>query len=149
VVHASLRSNAISPKNKAIIIMLLFFGCRVSELRLAKQSDFDFQEMIWHVPPENHKMGERTHKPIIRPVIPQLVPFIKSVLSLSPDSCEDAFPNLKGNAYAMLAKSFQTTIPVYVNENVRKRFGVDIQHWTTHDLRRTTSTHIAELPPPH
>ena len=30
VIHASLRSNAISQKNKAILIMLLFFGCRVS-----------------------------------------------------------------------------------------------------------------------
>lgn len=149
VVHASLRSNAISPKNKAIIIMLLFFGCRVSELRLAKKSDFDFQEMIWHVPPENHKMGDRTHKPIIRPIIPQIVPFIKYVFTLSPDSCEYAFPNLKGKAYTMLAKSFQTTIPVYVNENVRKRFGVEIQHWTTHDLRRTMRTHISELAPPH
>lgn len=149
VVHASLRSNAISPKNKAIIIMLLFFGCRVSELRLAKKSDFDFQEMIWHVPPENHKMGDRTHKPIIRPLIPQIVPFIKYVFSLSPDSCEYAFPNLKGKAYTKLSKSFQTTIPPYVNDNVRKRFDVEMQHWTMHDLRRTMRTHISELAPPH
>ena len=111
VVHAALRSNAISAKNKAIIIMLLFFGCRVSELRLAKKSDFDFQEMIWYIPPENHKMGARTHKPIIRPVIPQIVPFLKYVFSLSPDSCEYAFPNLKAKAYTKLEKSFQTTIP--------------------------------------
>ena len=149
VVHAALRSNAISAKNKAIIIMLLFFGCRVSELRLAKKSDFDFQEMIWYIPPENHKMGARTHKPIIRPVIPQIVPFLKYVFSLSPDSCEYAFPNLKAKAYTKLEKSFQTTIPPFVNDNVRKRFGVEMQHWTMHDLRRTMRTHISELAPPH
>ena len=149
VVHAALRSNAISAKNKAIIIMLLFFGCRVSELRLAKKSDFDFQEMIWYIPPENHKMGDRTHKPIIRPVIPQIVPFLKYVFSLSPDSCEYAFPNLKAKAYTKLEKSFQTTIPPFVNDNVRKRFGVEMQHWTMHDLRRTMRTHISELAPPH
>lgn len=149
VVHAALRSNAISAKNKAIIIMLLFFGCRVSELRLAKKSDFDFQEMIWYIPPENHKMGDRTHKPIIRPVIPQIVPFLKYVFSLSPDSCEYAFPNLKAKAYTKLEKSFQTTIPPFVNDNVCKRFGVEMQHWTMHDLRRTMRTHISELAPPH
>ncbi|MBI1450413.1 integrase family protein [Acinetobacter sp. FL51] len=149
VVHSSLRSNAISPKNKAIIIMLLFYGCRVSELRLAKKSDFDFREMIWCIPPENHKMGDRTHKPIIRPIIPQIVPFIQYVFSLSPDSCEYAFPNLKGKVYTKLEKSFQTTIPSYVNENVRKRFDVQMQHWTMHDLRRTMRTHISELAPPH
>lgn len=149
VVHAALRSNAISAKNKAIIIMLLFFGCRVSELRLAKKSDFDFQEMIWYIPPENHKMGDRTHKPIIRPVIPQIVPFLKYVFSLSPDSCEYAFPNLKAKAYTKLEKSFQTTIPPFVIDNVRKRFGVEMQHWTMHDLRRTMRTHISELAPPH
>lgn len=149
VVHAALSSNAISAKNKAIIIMLLFFGCRVSELRLAKKSDFDFQEMIWYIPPENHKMGARTHKPIIRPVTPQIVPFLKYVFSLSPDSCEYAFPNLKAKAYTKLEKSFQTTIPPFVNDNVRKRFGVEMQHWTMHDLRRTMRTHISELAPPH
>lgn len=148
IVQASLRS-AISPKNKAILISLLFFGCRVSELRLAKKSDFDFKKGIWYVPPENHKMGDRTHKPIVRPIIPQMVPFLQYVFSLSPDSCEYAFPNLKGKAYTPLAKSFQTTLPIYVNENVKKKFGVDIEHWTTHDLRRTMRTHISDLAPPH
>lgn len=149
VVHATLRANGISPKNKAIIVMLLFFGCRVSELRLAKKSDFDFQEMLWHVPPENHKMGDRTHKAIVRPIIPQIVPFIRNIFSLSPGDCEYAFPNLKGGAYTVNAKSFQTTVPIYVNENIKKRFGVKIEHWTTHDLRRTMRTHISDLAPPH
>ena len=94
-------------------------------------------------------MGDRTHKPIIRPVIPQIVPFLKYVFSLSPDSCEYAFPNLKAKAYTKLEKSFQTTIPPFVNDNVRKRFGVEMQHWTMHDLRRTMRTHISELAPPH
>ena len=149
VVHASLRNNAMSPKNKAIIIMLLFFGCRVSELRLAKKSDFDFQENIWYIPPENHKMGDRTHKPIIRPITPQIVPFLKYVFSLSPDSCEYAFPNLKGKKYTRLEKGFQTTIPMYVGNSIKKIFDVEIDQWSTHDLRRTMRTHISELAPPH
>lgn len=149
VIHASLRSNAISQKNKAILIMLLFFGCRVSELRLAKKSDFDFQQMIWTVPPENHKMGDRTHKPIIRPIIPQIIPFLEFIFSLSPESCEYAFPSLKGKTYTLLSKSFHTTIPGFVNNNVQKRFGLEMKHWTIHDLRRTMRTNISELAAPH
>ncbi len=149
VTQAALRSTSMSPKNKAIILMLLFFGCRVSELRLAKKSDFDFKKDVWFIPPENHKMGKRTNKPIVRPIIPQIKPFLKYVFSLSPDTCEYAFPNLKGKKYTLLAKSFQTTIPMYVNNNIKKKFGADIESWTTHDLRRTMRTHISELAPPH
>ena len=134
---------------KAILIMLLFFGCRVSELRLSKKSDFDFQQMIWIVPPENHKMGDRTHKPIIRPIIPQIIPFLEFIFSLSPESCEYAFPSLKGKTYTLLSKSFHTTIPGFVNNNVQKRFGVEMKHWTIHDLRRTMRTNISELAAPH
>lgn len=61
IVHALRASTRSSPKNKAII-MLLFFGCWVSELRLSKKSDFDFQQMLWILPAENHKMGDKTLK---------------------------------------------------------------------------------------
>lgn len=148
VVHSSLRS-AMSPKNKAIIIMLLFYGCRVSEVRLAKKSDFDFSEGIWYIPPENHKMGDRTNKPIVRPIIPEIMPFLNHVFSLSPNDCEYAFPNLKNKAYTLLAKSFQTTVPKYVDRNIKRQFNVEIPQWTTHDLRRSMRTHISELAPPH
>lgn len=149
VVHASLRSTNMSPKNKAIILMLLFYGCRVGELRLAKKSDFDFQKNIWHIPIENHKMGTRSRKSIVRPIIPEIKPFLKTIFSLSPNSCEYAFPSLKGQTYTMLAKGFQTTIPMHVDINIEKRFGVSIPKWSTHDLRRTMRTHISELAPPH
>lgn len=149
VVHATLRSNQISPKNKAILIMLLFYGCRVSELRLAKKSDFDFQAMVWNVPAQNHKMGDRTHKPIVRPIIPEIIPVLDYAFSLSPASCEYAFPNIKAKAYTMLSKSFQTTIPPFIDDNIFKRFNVKIDHWTMHDLRRSMRTHISELAAPH
>lgn len=149
VVHSAIRNNGMSPKNKAVIVMLLFYGCRVSELRLAKKSDFDFNENTWYIPVENHKMGDRTHRPIVRPIIPQIVPFLKYVFSLSPTSCEYAFPNLKGKKYTKLEKGFQTTIPMYVDNSIKKIFGVEISHWTTHDLRRTMRTHISDLAAPH
>ncbi len=149
VVHASLRSTNMSPKNKVIILMLLFYGCRVGELRLAKKSDFDFNNDLWFIPADNHKMGGRTRRAIVRPIIPQIKPFLKYIFSLSPNSCEFAFPNLKGKAYTMLSKGFQTSIPQHVDINIKKRFSVDIPNWTMHDLRRTMRTHIAGLAPPH
>jgi len=149
VVHAAFSSSIVSPKNKVLLVMLLFFGCRVSELRLAKKSDFDFNQMVWYIPPENHKMGVKSNKPIVRPIIPQIVSLIKYAFSLSPDTCEYAFPKLKGKSYTMLEKSFQTTLPIYINRIIKRVFNKDIEHWTTHDLRRTMRTHISDLAPPH
>ena len=148
VVHASLRSTNMAAKNKAVVLMLLFFGCRVSELRLAKKSDFDFKKHIWHIPAENHKTGQKG-KAIVRPLIPQVEEFMKAVFKLSPDDCEYAFPNTQAKKYTLLAKGFQVSIPSYINTNIKKRFGVEIEEWTTHDLRRTMRTHISEFAPPH
>ena len=72
-----------------------------------------------------------------------------AVFKLSPDDCEYAFPNTQAKKYTLLAKGFQVSIPSYINTNIKKRFGVEIEEWTTHDLRRTMRTHISEFAPPH
>jgi hypothetical protein len=59
LVWEALRGTRISPHNKLMIKLCLFFGCRTGELRLAKKLDFDFNTMIWTVPPDNHKMGNK------------------------------------------------------------------------------------------
>lgn len=59
--------------------MLLFYGCHVDELRLAKKSDFDVQKNIWYIPIENHKMGTRSRKAIVRPIIPEINPFLRTI----------------------------------------------------------------------
>ncbi|WPP56422.1 site-specific integrase [Acinetobacter pittii] len=149
VIHATFLSTGISPKNKLMILMLLIFGCRVGELRTAKKSDFDFQNHTWTIPPEQHKTGARSRKAIVRPMIPQVEVLIKQAFELSPPDCEWAFPIIRAKKYKPTQKGFQTTIPIYINENVKRYFDVDINHWTTHDLRRTMRTHIAEFAPPH
>ncbi len=149
VIHATFLSTGISPKNKLMILMLLIFGCRVGELRTAKKSDFDFQNHTWTIPPEQHKTGARSRKAIVRPLIPQVEVLIKQAFELSPPDCEWAFPIIRAQKYKPTQKGFQTTIPTYINENVKRYFDVEMNHWTTHDLRRTMRTHIAEFAPPH
>lgn len=149
VVQASQNSVNTSEKNKALILLLLFFGCRVSELRLAKKSDFDLTKMVWTIPPANHKTGNKKNKAILRPIVPEIVPFLEYIFKLTPDDCEFAFATSYGKRFAVVNKGFQTTIPEYINANIKTHFGVEIKHWSTHDLRRTMRTHISDIAPPH
>lgn len=80
--------------------MLLFFGCRVSELRLAKKSDFDFKKHVWHIPTTNHKTGQKG-KAIVRPLNPQVEKLMKGAFALSPDDCEYALPNNWGKIHTI------------------------------------------------
>ncbi|MCG2572283.1 integrase family protein [Acinetobacter sp. ME22] len=148
VVHSMMQSK-LTPKNKALYLLLLIFGCRVSELRTARKSDFDFLRHIWTIPPEQHKTGHRSRKAIIRPLIPQVEELLKQVFALSPKDCLYAFPEMRADRYGMVKKGFQTTIPPYITEKVKEFFGVSMPDWVTHDLRRTMRTHIAEFAPPH
>lgn len=149
VAHTSQKSSNSSAKNKALILMLLFYGCRVGELRLAKKSDFDLKKGVWTIPPANHKMGGKKHKAILRPIIPEIIPLIEHVFSLTPDDCEYAFATSYGQKYSVVTKSFQTTIPNFITKNIKDLFGEDIPHWSIHDLRRTMRTHISGMAPPH
>ncbi len=149
VVHASQDSANTSAKNKALILLLLFFGCRVGELRLAKKSDFDLEALIWTIPAENHKTGKKKNKAIVRPIIPEIIPYLKSVFALTPEECEFAFATGYGQRYVVVNKGFQISIPQYINRNIKKAYGHEMDHWTVHDLRRTMRTHISGLAPPH
>lgn len=52
-------------KNKLFVKLCLVFGCRNGELRLSKKEHFDFDRKVWTVPPENHKLGKKTNKPLL------------------------------------------------------------------------------------
>ncbi|MFU0198058.1 integrase, partial [Salmonella enterica] len=60
------------------------WACRVGELRQAEVSHFDFEEGVWTVPWENHKTGRKSKKPIIRPIIPEMLPLIQRAIELAP-----------------------------------------------------------------
>ncbi|WP_063655410.1 tyrosine-type recombinase/integrase [Candidatus Arsenophonus triatominarum] len=70
-----------NPRNALIIKLALLFGCWIGELLKAKMTDFT--KGIWTVPPENHKTGRKSKKPIIRPIIPAAKELIKTAKKLS------------------------------------------------------------------
>lgn len=59
-VYLALDSCRIEPANKIMVQLIFMFACRLSELRLAKKSDFDLDKGLWTIPAQNHKMGDKT-----------------------------------------------------------------------------------------
>ena len=74
-------------------------GVRISEVRLAKWSEFDLDEMVWNVPPEHRKTGFKTGLvravPITRPMLAVLEEMQRRRTDPSPDAL--AFPSPYGN----------------------------------------------------
>jgi integrase len=146
LIWKALRGTRISPHNKLMIKLCLFFGCRTGELRLAKKTDFDLETMIWTVPPENHKKGNKTEKPLIRPIISEIVPSLQRAIMLS-KSKHWAFT--QSNSNEPMRENAQIDTPYSLMQWLRKKEGIEMPHWSTHDLRRTMRTNMSTITPPH
>uniref|UniRef100_A0A486XLA1 Integrase-like protein n=1 Tax=Rheinheimera sp. BAL341 TaxID=1708203 RepID=A0A486XLA1_9GAMM len=137
-------NSRLDPKNALLIELCLLTGCRVGELRQAKKSDFDFEKRVWTVPAASHKMGEKTGKPLLRPIISEWVPVLEQLFSLCPG--EYAITN---NSGAMLQKSFHTAIPQRLIAWLKRYRNIDMDGWAIHDLRKTARTNFSTLTEPH
>lgn len=145
VLWTALSSSHISPKNMIFVKLCLIYGCRNGELRLAKKSDFDFDKLVWTIPTENHKTGKRTGKSLIRPIIPETNELFLNLMRLS------------GSEYLIethgsrkpLSSSASISLPYHLRQWIRSHLGVEMAHWSLHDLRRTARTNFSELAPPH
>jgi integrase len=82
----ALKRTKMTYKNKLFLTLLIIYGCRVGELKLAKKSHFDLKEMIWTVPPENHKTGKKSKKPILRPITENIKPYLLEAMEFSQGS---------------------------------------------------------------
>ena len=138
-------STRMAAKNKIFIKLCLLYGCRNGELRLAEKAHFDFDKMIWTVPPENHKTGKSTKKPILRPIIPATEELIKSAMLLN--TTKHLFTN-ESDDYQMGASS-PIALPYNIMQWLRRRKGYEMRHWSIHDLRRTMRTQISDIVAPH
>ena len=138
-VYMGLDNCRMESSNKIMIQLILMFACRLSELRLAKKSDFDLDKGIWTVPAENHKMGGKTGNPIIRPIIDEHKYLIIAAMQLS--GSDHLFSNRKGN---MVDRGTVGQLPKRIIEWCR-RHGHEINTWSVHDLRRTARTHLSRL----
>lgn len=133
-------------KNKVFLTLLLIYGCRVGELKNAKKTDFDFKTMIWTVPPENHKTGKKTKKPIIRPITESIKPYLTQAMELSEGS-EYLF-TADGNDRP-LGETSHLTMPNNIFQWLKRHKNIDMEHWSVHDLRRTMRTNMSTIAQPH
>ncbi|WP_334469459.1 tyrosine-type recombinase/integrase [Arsenophonus sp. PmNCSU2021_1] len=144
VLFALIDATNYNPRNALIIKLALLFGCRIGELLKAKITDFDFAKRIWTVPPENHKTGRKSKKPIIRPIIPAAEELIKTAKKLS-----------HGSDYLFIVsegKPLCVSGHISFISNLNKKMALKFEnytHWSIHDLRKTMRTGVAELTQPH
>ena len=142
----AVEKSRIAAKNKLFLKLNLFYGCRNGELRLSKKEHFDFNSMVWSVPPENHKMGSVTKRPLLRPIIAEVKPLIEEAFRLSGKS-KFAFTNLGTDE--PMGTNAQLSLPYNVRQWLRRRKDYEMEHWSVHDLRKTARTNFSELTEPH
>jgi integrase len=132
-----------NPRNRLIIKLALLFGCRIGELLKAKITDFDFESGVWTVPPENHKTGNRSNKPLTRPIIEPAKAMIFAAISMSGGvylfTTSDGSPMIEGS---------QGSITQILNKKMAEDRD-DYKTWSIHDLRKTMRTGVSELTAPH
>lgn len=132
-----------NPRNRIIIKLALLFGCRIGELLKAKITDFDFKSNIWIVPPENHKTGNKSNKPLIRPIISSAKQLISEAISFS--TGEHLFTVSRGNK---MVEGGHYSFIRSLNAKMAAHYD-DYKTWSIHDLRKTMRTGVSELTMPH
>ena len=128
-------------KNALFIKICLFYANRYSELRMAKKSDFDFERKIWTVPPENHKTGKYTKRPLLRPILPEIEPFIQQAMELN----NSIYMFVNNGTKEMYGQNGPGKLPYNVMQYARRHYSVEMKHWSMHDLRRTARTHFSRF----
>lgn len=134
-VWLALENSKIVSSNKVLHQLLLLWGARLSELRLATTTEFNMNDMIWLTPKEHSKMGNS----IRRPIFDQVKPYIERLLNSSNDVL---FPGQE------LDKAIDRSSSNLYMKKLRNK--IEISEWRTHDFRRSLATNLsAEGVMPH
>ncbi|MBV1889142.1 MAG: site-specific integrase [Proteobacteria bacterium] len=136
----------ITPKNKLFVKLCLIYACRNGELRLSQKEHFDFEAKVWTIPPENHKLGQKSGKPLLRPITPAIEGFLKQAFELSVDS-KYVFTNDGSNE--VMGHTAPLALPYNIMQYLRKNENFELAHFSMHDLRRTARTNFSTLTQPH
>ncbi|MEY0254505.1 tyrosine-type recombinase/integrase [Morganella morganii] len=131
-------------RNRCIIKLCLLYGNRIGELIKAKVKHFDFSERIWTIPPENHKTGRKSKRPIIRPITDAAEALLRELIAINGDS-EYLLPSPSGGK---LAQGAHLYIPLLLNKKMAQHFE-EYTTWSIHDLRKTMRTRMSEITTPH
>lgn len=137
----ALEKSRISEKNKLFVKLCLIYGCRNGELRQSEKDHFDFDEGVWTIPPENHKLGKKSGKPLLRPITPSIKIFLTQAFALNPRS-PYVFTN-DGTSEVMGVRA-PLAIPYNIMQYLRKNENYELPHFSMHDLRRTFRTNMSK-----
>ena len=105
---------------------------RVGELVNARWENIDLQQRVWHIPAQDTKTGEA----IDIPLVPQVVEWFERLKGLAGDS-PYVLPTRRSKVRPNLdTQSLRVAL---------RKVDAGIEHFVTHDLRRTARTHLAVL----
>lgn len=126
-------------KNKIFLKLCLMYGCRNGELRKAFKTDFDLKRKVWIVPVEKNKVGKKTGREIVRPILPAMEELIVEAMSLNNSEYfltndDDVTPMGHGSSNSLAAN---------IMERLRRHYDYHMPHWSLHDLRRTARTNFS------
>ncbi|WP_426575749.1 tyrosine-type recombinase/integrase [Xenorhabdus stockiae] len=116
------------PYYNDLLRILIVFGCRTREIRLSKCSEWNLDSMLWTIPKENSKTGEK----IIRPIPEYMKPFLESLI------CQN-----NKNDYLLGEFKNNEAVSAY-GTMIWKKLGHS-EKWSLHDLRRTFSTKLNDM----
>lgn len=136
----------ITAKNKLFVKLCLIYACRNGELRLSKKEHFDLEAMVWTIPPENHKLGKSSGKPLLRPITPAIEGYLKQAFELSADS-KYVFTN--DGSSEVMGHTAPLALPYNIMQYLRRNEGYELTHFSMHDLRSTARTNFSTLTDPH
>ncbi|CAH7224207.1 Integrase [Vibrio chagasii] len=118
---------------KNLLRLTMIFGSRISELRLSKKEDFDFERMVWTVPVANNKMGSKLDSKIVRPIPKMAMEIIEEQIAIAPDF-EYMFPRYKVPVDLPLDQKTPYRPSLALAESM-ERLGYTVTR--NHDMRRT------------
>lgn len=139
MVWLAIDQSKILQKNKIFMKLCLMFGCRNGELRNAKKKDFDLKKKVWIVPVSNNKVGKKTGREIVRPILPEME---KLIVEAMHHNDTEYFLTNDGDITPM-GNGASIALPANVMERLRRHHDYHMKHWTLHDLRRTARTNFS------
>lgn len=145
-VWRAIEGSRTATKNKLFLKLCLIYGCRNGELRAAEKKHFDFKAGVWTVPPENHKLGKSTGKPLLRPITAQTEELLRQAMALSGDS---SFVFTNTGSLEPMGTSAPLALPYNIMQWLRRHERYEMEHWSIHDLRKTARTNFSTLTEPH
>jgi integrase len=145
-VWRAIEYSRMATKNRVFLKLCLLYGCRNGELRQSQKAHFDFDKKAWTIPPENHKLGKSTGKPLVRPIIPEAETLLREAFALAGRGSH-LFTN--NGSDEPMGTSAPLALPYNVMQWLRRHEKYEMEHWSVHDLRKTARTNFSTLTDPH